>query len=166
MVFFSFSVHLFLFLWQLFKFICSRFRRSVGSCISTEASQNPERKKKTTLLRKLSEKRAHKYELLQHQHQLSLTKSSSSSSSSLNNSFQNNKKPPVAEGSSTTDLSEMKPLTSSSSSPYFDESSSSSSLFQPANFYSSSAASTASNSPVNISPSHRDGYIIFYIFIY
>ena len=37
---------------------------------------------------------------------------------------------------------------STSSSPYFDESSSSSSLFQP-NLYSSSANSTASNSPVN-----------------
>lgn len=37
---------------------------------------------------------------------------------------------------------------STSSSPYFDESSSSSSLYQP-NIYSSSANSTASNSPVN-----------------
>lgn len=64
--------------------------------------QAPEKKKKTTLFRKLSEKRAHKYEFMQQQqlqqqlqqHQQSISRqqhssSSSSSSSSLNNSFSN-----------------------------------------------------------------------------
>ncbi len=92
-------------------FSSSNTRRSIGSCMLGEVSQqqHPERKKKTTLLRKLSEKRAHKYEFMQQQGQLrqhqlfasaSLTKSSSSSSSSLGNP--SNKKPPALNASTST----------------------------------------------------------------